>query len=456
MDKKSMMDKMVREAHEKYNFTGTWLFAENGEIVSKGAVGWRDPEDTLPLQEDTIFDLASVSKQFTATAVMILRRRGLIDLEDEIQKFFPEIPYKGIKIRHLLTHTGGLPDYMEWVTKTARAENTIPANDIIVRFLCESGEPAEFAPGEKYEYSNTGYCLLAQIVEKASGVFFDDFLKKEIFEPAGLSSTRIVRRRKDGKAPENYAYGMILEDGKYVLADESKESDFVVPLDGVSGDGLVHSNILDLYKWDRALREGKILTKEEQAMMYTAGRLNNGEIAVDEEEANGYGFGWGIVQDPELGLVVRHSGGWPGYSTWFERFVDADRVLIILKCRSYSDARGFEYSWEGMRDIARGREPKPLKTVEDLEIKDPDRSCWESYCGRYEHEGDEAYLDEVFMKDGDLYGRIRYEESTGEWFEHILRLYPVGEKEFMYKTFDTKLSFGDGCVTYYEKIHKKL
>ena len=103
--------------------------------MSKGAVGFSDLEDKVPLREDCLFDLASVSKQFTAAAVMLLRRRGLLSLEDEITKFFPEIPYKGVTVRHLLNHTGGLPDYMDWVDKIAKEEKTIPNNAVIVRFL---------------------------------------------------------------------------------------------------------------------------------------------------------------------------------------------------------------------------------------------------------------------------------------------------------------------------------
>ena len=119
MDKKALIENLVRDAHARGGFTGAWLYAENGEIVSKGAAGPRDPGGTLPLTEDCVFDLASVSKQFTASAVMLLNRQGLLGLDDKITRFFPEIPYKGVTIRHLLNHTGGLPDYMAWLDKTA-------------------------------------------------------------------------------------------------------------------------------------------------------------------------------------------------------------------------------------------------------------------------------------------------------------------------------------------------
>ena len=109
MDKKTMMENLVHEAYEKKAFNGTWLYAEKGKIISKGAVGFRDLSDKLPRREDSVFQLASITKQFTAAAVMLLVRDGLLSLEDEVTKYYPEIPYPGVTIRHLLTHTGGIP-----------------------------------------------------------------------------------------------------------------------------------------------------------------------------------------------------------------------------------------------------------------------------------------------------------------------------------------------------------
>ena len=449
MDRNEMMQKWAREANEKDIFNGTWLFAENGEIVSKGAVGWRDPDNSLPMKEDCLFDLASVSKNFTATAIMLLRREGLLDLDDEITKFFPEIPYKGVTIRNLLTHTGGLPDYMKWVDQTARKENTIPENDVIVRFLCECGMEPLFAPGEKFEYSNTGFCLLAQIVEKVSGVKFDDFMKKNVFEPAGMTSTALYHRRKDGITIEDLAYGMVPEDGRYVLPDDSKTDNYVVPLDGMSGDGIIHSNIFDLFAWDRALREEKVLTKEEQEMMYTPGKLNNGEMA--GEDGAGYGFGWYVVDSPESGRIVYHSGGWPGYVTWFGRYLDKDKDLIFLNCRESTDDRGEGGFFQGMSDIANGEEPKPIKCIEDIEVKDPDKSKWASYCGKYEPVG-EYYIEEVFLKDGELFAKC----MTMMGFELEAKLYPIGENVFGLKRYDDEIEFRDGCFVCDEVTHRKL
>ena len=284
MDKKTVMENLIRSAGGNSHFTGAWLYAENGEIVSTGGVGWRDPNDTLPVLDDSIFDIGSISKQFTAAAVMLLRRRGLLSLEDEITAFFPEIPYKGVTIRHLLNHTGGPPEFLRWAARIAQEEHTIPDNGIVIRFLCECGEAPCFAPGEQFEYSNTGYCLLARIAEKVSGVRFEDYLEQNVFAPAGMTSTRILHRRKDSLAVENLAFGLVFEDGRYIFPDESKGMNFVVPLDGLSGCGYVHSTVLDLFRRDRVPRQGTLLSEEEQAMMYTPGKLNSVEMPHVSEE----------------------------------------------------------------------------------------------------------------------------------------------------------------------------
>ena len=446
MDKKTKMETLAREAYERDSFTGAWLYAENGEIVSKGAIGYRDPEDRLPITEDTIFQLASVTKQFTAAAVMLLVRKGLLYLEDEITALFPEIPYKGVTIRHLLTHTGGVPDYFDdadWFLKIWKEEKRIPGNDEILRFLCETNEKPYFAPGEGFEYSNTGYNLLALAVERVSGVPFEDFLRQNIFEPAGMSDTRCCHIRRDGIPFENFARGTVLENGRPVFAEDSEEDGDVAAFDGVNGDDYVYTNIFDMLAWDRALRNGIVLTREEQELMYTPVKLNNGKSCSDED-GEGYGFGWAITDDPELGHIVCHSGGMPGVHTWFERFVDADRVLVILCSREEADARAHWGLFKGMRALARGREPEPIRSIEELAIPDPDKSKWESFCGKYAHPEDADFIvDEVSLKDGELW--VKAFDDDGD--EMNFRLYPIGENEFGRKGGMVKLTFAEGCVT---------
>ena len=457
MDKNTMIHNLARESYEKGGFNGAWLYAEKGEIVSKGVLGFRDPEDTLPITEDTIFQLASVTKQFTAAAVMLARREGLLELDDEITKYFPEIPYPDVTIRHLLTHTSGIPNYFDdadWFIKIWKEEKRVPGNDEILRFLCETEAKPYFAPGEGMHYSNTGYNLLALLVERLSGVPYEDFLQKNIFEPAGMGSTRCCHIRRDGIPFENYARATVFEDGKYVADVDSAEDGDVVAFDGLNGDDYVYTNIFDMLRWDRALREGKVLTPEEQKLMYTPGKLVNGEDAVyDEDEGLGYGFGWFVGRDEELGLIVSHSGGMPGVATWLERFIDEDRMLVILTCRDFADVRAYLSFEKGLKSIARGKEPEPVVAIEDIAIKDPDKSKWESFCGKYEHPEDADFIiDEVWMQDGELHAKAIDEDGD----EMTFRLYPIGEDEFGRKGGMLKLKFGDGCVMYDDFTCKKL
>ena len=458
MDKKSTTDHLAHAAAECGAFNGAWLYAEHGEIVSKGAMGWRDPENKLPITEDSIFQLASVSKTFTATAVMLTVRQGLLGLEDRITRFFPELTaYEGVTVRHLLTHTGGVPDYFDdadWFIKIWREEKRVPGNDEILRFLCETKTKPYFAPGEGLLYSNTGYNLLALLVERLSGVPYEAFLQKYIFEPAGMTSTRCCHIRRDGVPFENYAQATVIENDRYVADVDSEEDCVVTAFDGLNGDDYVYTNIFDMLRWDKALREGRILTLEEQQAMYTPGKLNNGEDAVyDEDDGLGYGFGWGIGREAEFGLVVSHSGGMPGVGTWFERFIDADRVLVFLSNRDYMDARAYMSFYKGLEALARDKEPEPIRTIEDITIQNPDNSGWESFCGKYEHPEDAEFIvDEVWMKEGELYAKAI--DDDGDEME--FKLYPIGENEFGRKGGMLKLKFGDGCLMFDDITCKKL
>ena len=455
MDNNTLIRNLARESYEKGNFTGTWLYAEGGKIVSVGAVGFRDSDDTLPVTEDTVFQLASVTKQFTAAAVMLLVRDGRLSLEDDVTKFFPELTaYKGAAVRHLLTHTGGVPDYfgdMDWFIKIWKEEKRVPSNPEIVRFLSETKLGPEFAPGDGFEYSNTGYNLLAEIVERVSGEKFEDFLKTHIFEPAGMTSTRAYHIRRDGIPFENFAHGMAEENGRYIPAEDTEEYADVTALDGLNGDDYVYSNVFDMLAWDRALRAGSVLTLEEQKLMYTPAKLNGGGTAGFGED-EGYGFGWCTASDPDHGLIVSHGGGMPGVITWFERFVDEDKTVVILSSREPTDYRAWKGLSSGIGKIARGEEPDPVITIEDIAVKEPDRSLWESWCGRYEHPEDADFtVDEITMKDGELYAKAI---DDGEVLN--FRLYPLGDKTFGRKGGMVEIEFGDGCLTVDGVTEKKI
>ena len=360
MDKNAMMQQLALRAYEKGAFNGVWLYAERGEIVSKGAYGWADAQKSLPMREDSIFEMASVTKQFTAAAVMLLVREGKMALDAEYAEYFPEYPYKGVTVRHLLTHTSGMPDFdvESWVAPILEKENRIPACGEVLYFILMSGEGPAHAPGEAYSYSDVGYCLLANAVEKTSGVGFEEFLKKNIFSPAGMRDTGIYHTRRDGRPSPRFTRNMVIEDGKHVPSDESKSyRGYVVGSDGLNGCDYTYTTAFDLFAWDRALREGKVLTPGEQRIMYTPGRLSGGGNAGADAYNDGYAFGWCVKEEPGFGLIVRHGGSMPGLGTWFERFVDSDRVFIILNCRESADEQAYREFSDGMEALARDKEP---------------------------------------------------------------------------------------------------
>lgn len=338
MNKKATIENVVRQAYESGVFNGAWLYAEDGRIVSKGALGYRDPSNQLPLKEDSIFEMASVTKQFTAAAIMLLAREGALNLDDPYAEFFPEFPYKDVTIRHLLNHTSGMPDSFSieaWTAEVLKKENRIPPCSEALGFILKSKEPLKQAPGETFRYTDVGYCLAANVIEKVSGASFEEYLKKNIFEPASMKDSGIFHIRRDGRPSDRFACNMVYENGAFVPSDRSKQyRDYVVGSNGMNGCDYLYTTIFDMLAWDKALREERVLTKKEQEIMYTPTMLSNGTKACfDEKEGAGYGLGWGVRNHPKLGLVVSHAGNMPGVRTWFERFIDANRVLVIMNCK---------------------------------------------------------------------------------------------------------------------------
>lgn len=210
-------------------FNGNALILKNGKVVFQGAFGIRsiDPVDSLQL--NSAFRLASVSKQFTAMAIMMLKEDGKLSYNQDIRKIISTLPYEGITIRHLLTHLSGLPDYVSLLNnnwKTAFKQDDprrfISGNEDIINMLVDKKPPVLFAPGEKFEYSNTGYVLLASIVERVSGQHFEDFLNDRIFEPAKMTNT-CVYSYKHGADPDmpNRVFGFrIASDGKDLISSD--------------------------------------------------------------------------------------------------------------------------------------------------------------------------------------------------------------------------------------------
>ncbi|MHA7130641.1 serine hydrolase domain-containing protein [Algoriphagus namhaensis] len=324
-------EKILEEAFDRAvseGFSGVVLVAEDGKVLFEKAAGYRSFEDQIPLETTDIFELASVSKQFTAMMVMMCSEKGLLDLDDPVDKFI-NIPYPGITIRHLLTHTSGLPDYQA-IMDAHWDKNQVAGNPDILDYLRRYAPPANFAPGERYEYSNTGYVLLGSIVEAATGGDFVDLSTAWIFEPLGMTATAI-RSLEAKAAVDNFAAGHLQdENGKYVNANNFRSSDYTIWLGNRKGPGRVSSNAQDLLKWDQALYTKKLVSEEMLAQAFSPYRLN-------DETRSYYGFGWDLEPKSPFGKMVSHTGDNPGYKTIIVRYIEENKTIIILNNNAHKD-----------------------------------------------------------------------------------------------------------------------
>lgn len=323
VSKKLNIDSILDQHFTKNNpYNGVILIANKGGIVFQQSYGYRDIETGVRLKVDDVFELASVSKQFTAMIIMLLQQDGKLNYDDLVEKYLT-IPYKGITIRHLLNHTSGLPDYQEIMDKHWDKSKAADNNDIL-EYLNKYAPPAMFIPGAKYEYSNTGYVLLASIAEKASGEDFSIMLRKRIFSKLNMNHTDI-RTVAEKKKLSNLAYGHMLVEGanSYKKADSFPSSNYTIWLGNREGPGRISSTAQDLLKWDRALYDYSFFTKAMIGEAFKPAFLNDGKFSL-------YGFGWELNKDQRQGKVVEHSGDNPGYKTEIVRYIDADKTIILL------------------------------------------------------------------------------------------------------------------------------
>jgi len=309
-------------------FNGVVLIAKNGRVHIAEAFGTRDYESGQSMKTSDIFELASVSKQFTAMIIMQLQSKGKLQYDDAVEKYL-SIPYKNITVRQLLNHTSGLPDYQA-IMDAHWDKSRVADNNDIIAYLNKYAPPSLFAPGEKYEYSNTGYVLLASIAEKASDQDFTYMLREWVFKKFKMVDTDL-RTPSDKKQLKNLAFGHIKQTptGRYLKADSFPSSNYTIWLGNREGPGRISSTAYDLLKWDRALYDPRFFSPEMKREAFASAQLNNKTLSH-------YGFGWELGTDEVLGKYVQHSGDNPGYKTEIVRYIDTDRTIILL-CNNAHD-----------------------------------------------------------------------------------------------------------------------
>jgi len=317
------IDAYLKHCFENKLFNGSVLVAKNGAVVYDRFYGIANFKPVDPLQINSQFRLASLSKPFTAMAIMILKERGKLQYEDDISKYLPELPYHGITIHHLLTHTSGIIEYEDLFTpywdpehKNFEDKKYASNDDVIEMILKHKPEPL-FKPGEKWQYSNTGYVLLASIVSRVAGESFEVFLMNNIFKPLDMSHTLVYSAIRDEQMESRvYGYRLALNGSDFISNDFHYMS-------GIAGDGAMYSTTGDLYKWDRALYTEKLISGKSLEEAFTP-------VVLNDSSTHNYGFGWGINSSQSGKKVVSHGGGWIAAKTWLWREIEDDNTIIIL------------------------------------------------------------------------------------------------------------------------------
>jgi CubicO group peptidase (beta-lactamase class C family) len=305
------VDSYIKTSMARQHIPGLSLVViRDGKIEKAKSYGLASVELNEPARPETVYELASATKPFVATAIMLLVQEGKISLEDKVSKFVADTPHawNGVTVRHLLTHTSGITDYSGDLSRDF-TNDTPP--ETIVRAAIKA--PLNFTPGEKWSYSNTGYVLLGMIVRTASGKSYDAFLQERVFKPLGMAETR--RDSPDEIIP-NRAVGYL-----WYGAGGLRNGEFLKYLMTNHGDRGILTSALDLIKWDIALSSDRILTASSKDAMWSRVKLNDGSTF-------GYGLGW-FLEDVNGHRHVHHPGGAPGTATVLSRYPD-DRLTVIL------------------------------------------------------------------------------------------------------------------------------
>ena len=292
------------------------IVIRNGRVAFRKGYGLADVEKRVKVRTRTSFRLASLTKQFTATAIALLAREGKLRYDDQLTTVLTDLPgyAKGVTIRHLLNHTSGLPDYEDFVPDS----QTRQVHDADVPGLIANAPALKFTPGSHFAYSNTGYALLALVVERVSGQRFADFLKARIFKPLGMKNSVAFEDGRSVVADRAYGY-RVDSAGNVRRTDQSTTS-------AVLGDGGIYTSIEDLAKWDRAMEQHTLIDAEAQRLAWSPPALTSGT-------STEYGFGWFVDRDHGT-MRLRHHGETRGFTNGIVKFPDERLTVIVLTNRS--------------------------------------------------------------------------------------------------------------------------
>ena len=311
-DLEARVDAAVKAAMEREHIPGVSIGIQNGDqvLIARG-YGFADVENEVAATEHTVYRIGSITKQFTAAGILLLEERGKLHVGDDLSVFLPDYPMQGrrIPLERLLNHTSGIKGYTEMAEFWKRSREDLIHGEMLAMF---GGTPAEFQPGERWKYSNSGYYLLGLVIEKVSGQSYDQFLKTEIFDRLGLAQTAyldetpIVKHRAAG----------------YEVAGERVVNDKYLSMKPPFSAGAIGSTVVDLMRWQRAIAHGELLQPETWRRMTTPGKLLNGEPLK---------YGYGVMAGELSGhATIQHGGGINGFRSQLAYYPGDELIVVVL------------------------------------------------------------------------------------------------------------------------------
>jgi len=408
--KEELVEGLLREAVKGSAPGAAVLVAQAGKVLFKQAYGYASLEHLVPVTVDTKFRIGSVTKQFTAAAILRLQEQGKLSVRDPLSKFIPDYPHGSeVTLHHLLTHTSGIHSYTSKPNFMETASAYITPEDLIKSF---KNDPYDFDPGKKWLYNNSGYFLLGHIIEKVSGQSYGEFLKQQFFEPLGMKNTG-VHHWSD--ILEHEAFGYAYESGHFKKAQNWDMS-------RAGAAGALYSTVDDLYLWNEALFSGKVLNAESVKAAFTPVKTDVAALRPEE----GYGYGWAIASLRGL-KEVQHGGGLQGFLSHLRRLPQEQFTIVVLG-NSAPSAPGADPG-RLSREIAQiylhekmEKAPTALTSIS--------QEILEGYTGKYDY--DKAVL--TVTREGN---RLFAQLSGQPRFE----IFPKSETEFFWKVVDARVQF---------------
>ncbi len=440
------IDSLCQSLYKYNQLNGNVLVAENGNIIYKKSFGDADIENKIPNTDSTEFAMASVSKIFTSAAILQLRDKNKLQLDASFMKYFPDFPYPDITIRNLLSHTSGLPDYELYENQIKENPNKIFTIKDVMPALKIWKKPLHFKPGQKWEYSNTNFCLLALLAEKLSGMSFQNYLQINIFNPSKMNNTYFLNDNmhiKDKKRAINYEHSFLYS---YKLQDVDSIKKYrwrLYNASGFVGQGNINTTTGDLLKFDNALYSGMILKPATLAEAFTPTKLNDGE---NTNAGNGigkasYGLGWFILNDSSNGKIVWHTGGQPGAVSIFLRNITKRKTIIMFDNNFH---KSLFASGMNVMNILNNEPVKATRTslTQDYGSTLTEKGIDAAFCKLQKLQADSThyYLNEDDMNELGL--RLLYEASFSGHDELALEVLKLNTL-FFSQSFNTYDSYGE-------------